>query len=551
VGEPAPDVCAGAAREPDERRRRPGADTAPEAAPPVCDRARLPLPDVAGLPLPAAATDRWRLVEALGYEIDWRNSYRGGNVFKGDRPAFGQDRFVNLTASISTLVEGRDIPSAASDAAVTAVGRTGMRAEQFFNQSVTLDSVFYRGDTVFRPPDWQWRLTPVLSFSGTRADAGSASGGSIALQALWFEKHLRDVSTQYDFDSLRMGIQPLTSDFRGFLLSDQPLALRLFGTRRNNTFQYNVALLRRLQKNRVRLNDVTATLPDNEVLLANLYWQDFPRAGLTSELIGAYSRSGEPGMQAVRNESGLQTTPVQSPHHYQVAYLGYGLDGHVGRVNTTAVLYGLAGHERESAFTGTSARVRAWFAAAEGSVDFDWRRVRVSLLHASGDPHPTDHNAQGFDSLNASPVFAGADSGYFAHQRWALQTGAFDLKSRDSLLPSLRSASDSGQSNFTNPGLNLMGIGVDADVTPRWRVSVDANQLWFDQPNALSALLQRPLRSKAIGTEFAVNSFWRPWNNQNLILRVSAAALVPGAGYRELYTGGQPYSVFAFLLFTY
>jgi hypothetical protein len=195
--------------------------------------------------------------------------------------------------------------------------------------------------------------------------------------------------------------------------------------------------------------------------------------------------------------------------------------------------------------------VRAWFAAVEGSVDFDWRRVRLSLLHASGDPNPADSSAQGFDSLNASPVFAGADSGYFAHQRWALQTGAFDLKSRDTLLPSLRVASDSGQSNFTNPGLNLVGIGVDGDITPRWRVSIDANQLWFDQPNALSALLQRPLHSRAIGLEFAVNSFWRPWNNQNLILRLSAAALVPGAGYRELYAGGSPYSVFAFLLFTY
>jgi len=34
-------------------------------------------------------------------------------------------------------------------------------------------------------------------------------------------------------------------------------------------------------------------------------------------------------------------------------------------------------------------RVRALFAADELSMDFDWRRVRLSMLHASGDGNPT------------------------------------------------------------------------------------------------------------------------------------------------------------------
>ena len=47
-------------------------------------------------------------------------------------------------------------------------------------------------------------------------------------------------SDRYDFDDVRVGIQPFISDFRGFLFQDQPLGIRFFGTRDNNQWQYNV-----------------------------------------------------------------------------------------------------------------------------------------------------------------------------------------------------------------------------------------------------------------------------------------------------------------------
>ena len=47
--------------------------------------------------------------------------------------------------------------------------------------------------------------------------------------------------TAIDFDSLRIGIQPFSSDFRGFLFQDNQLGVRLFGTRDNNRWQYNLA----------------------------------------------------------------------------------------------------------------------------------------------------------------------------------------------------------------------------------------------------------------------------------------------------------------------
>ena len=45
--------------------------------------------------------------------------------------------------------------------------------------------------------------------------------------AVIIDKHLRNVSHRYDFDSLRVGIQPFSSDFRGFLFQDAPFGVRL------------------------------------------------------------------------------------------------------------------------------------------------------------------------------------------------------------------------------------------------------------------------------------------------------------------------------------
>jgi hypothetical protein len=237
-------------------------------------------------------------------------------------------------------------------------------------------------------------------------------------------------------------------------------------------------------------------------------------------------------------------------HDYDVAYFGYGIDGHFGWLNATAMAYGLLGHEGQSTFTDAPSNLAAWFAAAELSVDSDNRRWRLSLLHASGDDDPHDRRATGFDGLTANPVFAGTDSSFFIHQQLAVAGGAFNLKSRNALLPTLNPANGGGQDNFTNPGLDLAGLGMDLEIAPKWRVSVDANQLWLDKPAALAALTMRSI-PRNFGAELAVNAFWRPFANQNLILRMSNAVLKRGPGYRALYDGGVPYSTFIFLTLSY
>jgi hypothetical protein len=540
-------------------RRRPGVaqPTAPEAV--ICNPGRMPPPPDEPLPEPAAVPDRWRLVEHLGRPVTFTNPYAAGNPLKGDRPTFGADGFMNLAVTSNTLFEPRLIPSTSPlpsltlpPATVPGATRTLTRDESFFSQTVSFDALAYRGDTVFRPPDWQWRFNPVVNYSSTRADGTATGGGLFAIQGLSFEKHLRDVSSRYDFDSVRVGIQPFTSDFRGFLLSDQPLAMRFFGTRDDNVFQYNLALISRVPKDRVRLNDVGRGIPNNQIALGNLYWQDLLVPGVTSEFIVALNRNRAAAPRLLFAADGAAEEPaVKAQHDYDVAYLGYGLDGHFGRLNATAMVYGLGGRESRGTFVDQSTQVRALFAADELSMDFDWRRVRLSMLHSSGDGNPFDRRAQGFDTLTSGAIFAGSDSSFFFHQRLALAGGIFDLKSRDGLLPSLRAAGNSGDSNFSNPGLDLLGLGLDLALTPQLTVSLDANQLWFDKTGVLEALLNQPAIPRRLGAEATLDAIWRPFASQNVILRLSASQMVRGPGYRAIYGGSNPFSAFALLILNY
>jgi hypothetical protein len=530
-------------------RRRPGSES--NTAPPEpCDPNRLPRVSAQQIAdEPEAVSDRWQLAKGLGYRVDWLNSYQGDNPIKADRPIFGED-FFNFTALAGSLFEERRIPSTGAGVPDAGGARTATANSLFYNQSLSFDALLYRGDTIFRPPDWQWRFATVLSASGTHSAEDRTHADTAAIQTLFFEKHLRDVSVHDDFDSARFGIQSLTSDFRGFLLSDAPLAARLFGTRDSNALQYNLALFRSFRRNAVSLNDLSESLPHSDTLLANLYWQDFPRLGVTSEFVAAYNHSSEPGTQEILNGVDPGVAVPRVKHDYDVAYLGYGIDGHFGRLNTTAMAYGAFGNEKESTFATGPARIQAFFVASELSVDFDRTRWRLSLLHASGDGNPRDGTATGFNGLTASPVFAGTDSSFFIHQALDLSGGAFGLKSRNALLPTLNPGADSAEADFSNPGLDLLGLGLDWDLAPKWRVSADVNELRFDKTGVLSELLLKPVPND-FGTEIAVNAFWRPFLNQNLIVRMSNSMLLSGAGYHAIYDGGNPFSTFIFLTVTY
>ena len=537
------------------KRRRPG-HTGQDYDEAQCDPNRLPTPDMTVLP-PPGEQDRWRIVDQLGFPSTVVNPFATNNLLKGDRPLmdrpiFGGNWFFDGTATSNTLLEERRIPVSAIEGSPF----LDPRQQLFESQTTSLDAVVYRGDTIFQPPDFQFRFTPIFNYSSTHTDGSqtSTSANTFGAQALFIESHIRDVSSNYDFDSVRIGIQAVDSDFRGFILSDQPVGVRVFGTRDNDIYQYNIGIFRPLPKNSARQDEFGAGLPDNDILLANLYIQDLFVRGLTSEVLFIYDRNRAPGTEILTQAqpgNGSAMFIDGAHHNYDVGYFGYSVDGHVGKWNLTGSLYELLGVEEQSEFGVSHTKVEANFAAAELSRDFDWIRVRASGLYASGDSDPFDKTAHGFDGISVSALFAGADSSFFIHQQIPLALDQINLKVRDSFYPDLRSAAAPGESNYENPGLRLVGLGADLDFSPALRLSFDANHLWFDQTATLTDILGRTIPGRDIGTDLSFDLFYRPLDSQNIILRFTAARLLASADTRVLTGGSAPFSGFFNLILTY
>ncbi|MBS0571174.1 MAG: hypothetical protein JSS28_11230 [Proteobacteria bacterium] len=550
-------------------RRRPGHPYQPPPEFKVINPNGIPPApvDQAGAFLPVP--DRWRIMEALGFKFPWYDPYNQ-NIYKGDKPIDGKDHFLVISAISDTFIAPRSVPTPVAPQNTGNAGEQGVFGginQIGLNQLFIVGVDYYKGDTTFKPPDVEYKATFALSYNRvnvreTRALnidprlGTSRDDGFIGVQELWFDKHLRDVSSRYDFDSLRVGIQPFSSDFRGFLFQDSQPGIRLFGNRDNNRWQYNFAYFRRLEKDlNSGLNDVTKSPRHDDILVANLYRQDWPWLGYTSQATIIYNHNSD---GTIYDSNGFIQRPaavgLQLPRKYDVTYLGYNGDGHIGRVNLTVSAYGAFGHQDHGVFVEPSTSIRAGFLAAEASWDFDWIRARLSAAYASGDKNAHDRRSTGFDAINENPIFAGADTSYWISQGVPLiGGGGVALSQPNGMLADLRSSSALGQSNFDNPGLRLLGIGADFDLTPQSRVSGNLNELWFDNTATLEALRQQANIGRSIGTDASVAWIWRPYFTQNVIVRLSGAALLPGTGFKSLFSNQHSvyYSVLANVILTY
>ena len=548
-------------------RRPTGAPPIQEVIPDI-DPSQVPPPTPLlpreSLPLP----DRWRIVEMLGIKDDPLNPY-AQNLLKGDKPipaefGLGPDWFVNLSLISDTVLETHNIPTPISSSGVinaSAVDQLGRGTQSIFNQTFLFSASLIKGDTSFKPPDYELRIVPAFNGNIVHAEesgvleADPADGltrrdSFVGLQEGYLETHLRNVSDRYDFDSVRIGIQPFTSDFRGFVFQDDALGIRFFGNRDNNTWQYNLAWLQRIEKDtNSGLNDITAPLRKDTTFIANLYHQDFPISGNTTQVTVMHNINHDEDQYV--DADGFQTRPAEvgdgEAHKYQVTYVGLNTDGHFGRWNLTTSLYGAFGHDSHNPIAQRAQTIEAGFAAAELSRDFDWIRVRASAVYATGDRDVNDNKSTGFDAILENPDIAGAGTSFWIRQAIPLiGGGGVALNGRDGLLPDLRSSKDDGQSNFVNPGLFLFGLGADADITPNLRVLGNFSHLSFANTTVLEALRAQGNISRDIGWDLSTALQYRPFLTQNIVFSASLATLVPGDGFKQLYNTqrlGLPYSI--------
>ena len=524
------------------------------------------------LPVP----DRWRIMESLGQKQRWWDPYNI-NTIKGDKPYeplqhWGPDWFVNLGAVSDSLLEARRIPvpvGAQSSERPGAFNVLGGTAQTTLVQTLILSASLIKGNTTFKPPDYEFKFTGAFNLNYTQTNEVRAvnvdpqrgvnrTDRQFGVQEAFVDKHLRNVSDRYDFDSVRIGIQPFISDFRGFVFNDLPFGVRLFGTRDNNLWQYTLAWFRRLEKDtNSGLNDILKRTRNDDTFVANAFRQDWPVLGHTTQATVLLNINREGGRGDFYDRNGFLVRPAVvgdvRPHNYSVAYFGLNGDGHFGRWNLTSSAYLALGSATYDPIAQRSQRIAASFAAAEVSRDFDWLRVRATGLFASADLNPFDGRSTGFDAIFENPQIAGADTSFWIRQAVPLiGGGGVALSGRNGVLPSLRSTKDQGQSNFVNPGLLLLGLGADADLTPQWRLIGNASHLSFGNTSVLQVLRNQGGISRQLGVDLSLALQYRPFMTQNIVFNASIAGLLPGKGYKQMFNSDKrPYSALANLLLTF
>ncbi len=513
--------------------------------------------------------DRWRVGqparELPGEKEGWILDPYSQNFLKGDYPILNDDKFVVLSVTSDTLFEGRrlPVPSGVSTAKPGSLDFFGGGRQGFITENLILSLELFKGDASYRPKDWSIKATPVLNFNyldvqedsivnpnpekgTTRTDA------FIGFQELFYEQRLATLDRNFDFISVRAGIQEFNSDFRGFLFLDSEPGIRLFGNWDNNRIQYNLAWFHQLEKdtnsglNRFKLRD-------QNVFIANVYHQDFLFPGYTAQLSAQANIDDSGGLQLDDNGVIVRPAPIGTIHDKSVRayYLGWAGDGHIGRINITHQFYQVFGEETFNPIAGRRTDINAQFFAIEASYDADWLRYRASFLYASGDRNPFDGKANGFDSIFDDPNFAGGAFSFFTRQALRLTGSGVNLVNRNSFLPDLRTSKEEGQSNFVNPGLLLYNVGVDADITPKLRAIANVSYLQFANTNVIKVLLHDNKISSDLGIDCSLTFLYRPLLNNNIVITAGGAALIPGKGFRDIYTSEIPYSFFLSLTLRY
>ncbi len=356
-----------------------------------------------------------------------------------------------------------------------------------------------------------------------------------ALQEAFVEIHLADLSDNYDFVSARVGIQPFVSDFRGFIFADSNLGLRFFGNADDNRLQYNLAIFDMLEKN--TFSDLnTFEQRDQYVIIANLYRQDFFAHGYTAQW--SFQTNLDNGKNHYDGND-FQTRPEllgdPVPHDVHAYYLGWTGDGHIGPLNLTHAFYQVFGTDDFNGLAGRKVTINAQMAAAELSYDFDWIRVKLSGFYGSGDHDPSGGTGSGFDTIDDNPSFIGGPFSWFAHQGFNLAGTAVDLKERDSLVLDLRSSKYEGQSNFVNPGVGILGIGTEADITPKLRLFCNVNYIWIPATETIKLALQTNKADNQLGLDASIGFKYRPLLTDNIIISAGVGFFFPSLGYKDIY----------------
>jgi Carboxypeptidase regulatory-like domain len=517
-------------------------------------------PDRWDVPMPA--WDRYGKRGEFPYtQHHWYDPFNRSRI-KGDEPIFGQTWFFDFTGTSITGLDVRrlPVPSGVSAEQPDSADFFGRGEQGFASQSFRLSFDLFEGDTSFRPVNFHIRFTPEfnLNFLQTRErglvnvdvrDGTNRFDSHTGLQEGFVEAKIHDLSPNFDFISIRAGIQQFVSDFRGFIFAEEQPGVRLFGNLRSNRINYNLAYFYFLEKDtNSGLN--TFNPRHQQVYVGNVYIQDSFFKGYTTEFSFHYNRD-DPTIHFDDNGFLVRPAPVGLvvnngilQHGIRAYYLGWASNGHIGRVNVSHAFYQALGHDTLNPIAGRRVDIDGRMAALELSVDKDWARFRSSFFWASGDPSNRSDalglggrgsTARGFDTIVDETNFAGGAFSFFDQQGIRLTGTGIALTNPGSLLVSLRSNKEEGQANFVNPGIYIFNAGADFNVTPKLRAFINANYLQFDRTEPLQILLFQPGIHHSIGTDTGLGIQYRPPLTENIVITSGISNLVPGAGFEDIF----------------
>ncbi len=509
--------------------------------------------------------DRWRIgfpeydrygdKAARGRDIPfkknrWFDPYNQ-SVIKGDYPIIKNDIFLILSGVSTSTTEIRrtPVPTNVSSEDPDSNNFFG-RPESFsFNHILQVSFEMFKGDTAFRPRDWAIKISPTFSVPNylnarergiVNIDPRRGTNRTrthVSLEEAFGEVKLFDTNENYDFVSVRAGIQPFISDFRGFIYSDNNLGIRFFGGFSNNKSQFNLALFHQIEKDTNSALNSLKELRNQNVYIANYFRQDFLVKGYT---IQASALFNDDRASIHYDTNGFLVRPTQvgdvRPHAVKAGYVGINGDGHFGILNLTNSYYYAFGQDEFNPIAGRRTRISAHMGAVEASIDRDYLRFKASIFYASGDDDPTDGVAKGFDAIFDDPNFVGGQFSYWSRQGIRLVSTEVGLVQPNSLLPSLRSSKTEGQGNFVNPGIQIFNAGVDVEVTPTLKAIFNANYLRFDRTESLEYILLQPRVRHEIGYDVSLGVTYRPLLINNIQFTAGAAYFQPGRGFRDIFT---------------
>lgn len=506
--------------------------------------------------------DRWRITPPP-YEKDvtghWWDPYNQ-NLLKGDYPILGQDIFMRLTAATVVQLQGQRVPTASgASAANSGEFQFFGDGNQFaYDEKWAMKAELFKGNTAFEPFAWQAVVEGVVDLNDLQVNENGVVSPDVvngtsrltnyeSLQQAAVEYHIANLSNRYDFVSVKVGRQPFNGDFRSLLFFDTNQGGRLFGSLGGNRYQWNLLYFYPAEKDTFSgLNSFD--LRHQQIAIANLYAQDFLFLGWQNQL--SYTFDYDDGTQSgfTYDRAGFLVRPdpvgVATPHNVTVSFLGWTSEGHIGSVNVSHALYQALGHDTRSPIAGHSVDINAQMFFLELSKDFDWMRYQASAFVTSGDSNPRDHQANGFDTILDQPEIMGGMFSFWNHQSIRIaDRGGVALTQTDSVVPDLRSSKLEGQANFVNPGLFMANLGATAELTQKVRLVSNANYIRFITAAPLEVLLKQPNIREDVGIDLSLGVEYRPWLNNNVIVKGFGAIFQPLGGFEDIYQSSTLFQV--------